>query len=78
LLGDLGNKSVSWNEQYGVPKLIINYGGYLPEPSDAAPVEIAKNFTWKNQRLFNLSGEEVINLSAMLPGHHRLCQHCLQ
>ncbi|NIW49290.1 MAG: hypothetical protein GWN30_32345, partial [Gammaproteobacteria bacterium] len=62
-LSNLENKSVSWNERWGVPKVVINYGGYLTDDASGEAEEVARNFLGENQVLFGLSGAEVNSLS---------------
>jgi hypothetical protein len=54
--------TVEWDDLYGIPKLIIEYGGYLTRPSDAAPQSIARSFLGNHGDLFGLGATDLSQL----------------
>src|SRR5436190_9676913 len=54
----------TWN-QFGTPKSLITYGGYLATGLSSNPVTAAKTFITNNAALFRLSSQGVANLQLL-------------
>jgi extracellular elastinolytic metalloproteinase len=56
--------NATWN-QFGTPKSLIKYGGYLATGLSSDPVAAAKTFITNNAALFRLSSQGVANLQLL-------------
>jgi hypothetical protein len=58
----LGGATVAQNES-GLPASVINYGGYLTDPSGASPEEIARGYLAAHADVFQLGAADLANLA---------------
>lgn len=66
---DAGTRA-TWDDQFGTPRTIYNYNGWLTGPHEGTPAEIARSWLDRNREVFGLTATDIDQLT--VTGNHEL------